>query len=76
LLLQARFLAYNSPKTVWPRTRWKSSSALPDSLAAKTRGLLLRKGEGKKWDRMGGEGTGGEKRRGGRREGKGRWRRG
>jgi len=63
----ARFIAYNSPKTV--RTRWGSLSAPKDPLAA-IGGLLLRGGDRKggdgreRWEREGSgmEGRGGEER--------------
>jgi len=88
LLLQAQFLAYNSPKTVW-----RPGSARPDPLEELERspdqlaaigGLLLRGGEGKGGERTGGEGRGGkgkgmegkgrEGKAGERREGEGRGR--
>ena len=74
---QARFLAYNSPKTVWrpgsARTRWGSLSAPPDPLAAKqgAGGLLLRVGEGREGNGIGLDGRGRERRGQERREGKG-----
>ena len=81
MLLQARFLAYNSPKTVWrpgsARTHWGSLSAAPDPLAAnqgptsKGRG----RGNGIRWEGRGEEERGGEgkerDRIGGEEEGKG-----
>jgi len=78
LLIQARFIAYNSSNTGWRpdsvRTRWGSLSAAPDPLAT-IGGLLLRGGEGKGREN---ESRGHEERRGGKggvgkgREGKGR----
>jgi len=62
--IQARFLAYNLPKTVWrPRNRKKG-------------GLLLRGREGREGDRMGGDRTGGEGKGGDRKGGEGRGREG
>jgi len=51
LLLEARFLAWNSPNTVWrpgsARTRWGSLSAPPDPYSRNKGGVLLTGGEGK-----------------------------
>jgi len=70
LLLQARFLAYNSPKNVW---RLGFAQTRPPS--HKTRGLLLRGGEGRKGKGIGWQGRGregrGKKGRRKKREGKG-----
>ena len=62
LLLEARYLAWNSPNTVWrpgsARTRW-GAKALPRPPSRNNRDLLLRVGEG------GREGRGGGRERGG-----------
>jgi len=79
-LLEAQFLAWSSPKTVWrpgsARTRWGSLSAPPEPLAA-IRGPTSKRmgeegeerGEGRKGKREGKGGRGGGR---GREEGKGR----
>ena len=64
-LLEARFLASNSPKTVWrpgsARTRWGSLSAPPDPLAA-IRGPTSKRRGGERKGRR--EGRGREERKG------------
>jgi len=80
LLLQAQFLAYNLPKTVWrpgsARIRWGSAQAPPDPLAAKqgptSKGRGREEGKGTGWEGKEGDRKGREGKEGRGKEGKGK----
>jgi len=60
LLLQERFLVYNSPNTVWRLGPLGELERSPQPPIRKTGGLLLRGGKGREEKGIGWEGTGRE----------------